>query len=74
MQIAQSKTKSILVICLVNTAMFIAAFGVSLLSIYYPENMLLASFLITVFAGISGWINLYYYIKATKEDKLTEGL
>ena len=74
MQIAQSKTKSILVICLVNTAMFIAAFGVSLLSIYYPENMLQASFLITVFAGISGWINLYYYIKATKEDKLTEGL
>ena len=79
MQIAQSKTKSILVICLVNTAMFftalfIAMFGVSLLSIYYPENMLLASFLITVFAGISGWINLYYYIKATKEDKLSEGL
>lgn len=74
MQIAQSKTKSILVICLVNTAMFIAAFGVSLLSIYYPENMLQASFLITVFAGISGWINLYYYIKATKEDKLSEGL
>jgi len=74
MQIAQSKTKSMLIICLVNTAMFITAFEVSLLYIYYPENMLQSSIFFAGLTGISGVINLYYYIKATKEDKLSEGL
>jgi len=74
MQIAASKTKLMLMICIMNTSMFITAFEVSFLSIYYPENMFGAGLFFIFLASISACMSWYYFFKATKEDKLSEGL
>jgi len=74
MQIAQSKTKYKLIISIMGAAMFFSAAEVGILSKYYPQNAHGAGIFFIFISTIFYISCVYHYIKATKEDKLSEGL
>jgi len=74
MEIAKSRTKYKLIISIIGASMFFVAAEVGVLAKNNPQNAYEAGCYFGVISLIFISLSIYYYIKASKEDKLSEGL